>query len=60
MTTFVFFGKLSFGFLMHLYFLYNYSKSLETEHFVGRTADYVFFLTFVATILNVRRAVLHG
>jgi len=56
----VFFGKLSFGFLMHLYFLYNYSKSLETEHFVGRTADYVFFLTFVATILNVRRAVLHG
>lgn len=35
-----------FHFLINLYFLYNYSLRLETEHFVRRPADYLFMLLF--------------
>jgi len=35
-----------FHYLTNLYFLYTYSIRLETGHFVGRPADYLFMLTF--------------
>ena len=35
-----------FHFLTNLYFLYSYSIRLENETFSGRTADYLFMLTF--------------
>jgi len=49
-----FFYKLSLSGAFQLYFLYTYSKEVETAKFAGRTADYVFFLLFEAlTILIV-------
>uniref|UniRef100_A0A914QY56 Derlin n=1 Tax=Panagrolaimus davidi TaxID=227884 RepID=A0A914QY56_9BILA len=33
-----------FHWLLMLYFLYNYSKNLESGHFEGRPADYLFML----------------
>uniref|UniRef100_A0A7E4VWS5 Derlin n=1 Tax=Panagrellus redivivus TaxID=6233 RepID=A0A7E4VWS5_PANRE len=35
-----------FHWLMMLYFMYNYSKNLETGQFTGRPADYFFMLAF--------------
>ncbi|KAH9395278.1 Derlin 1 [Tyrophagus putrescentiae] len=35
-----------FHYLINLYFLYNYSKNLETNEFTGRPADYLFMLMF--------------
>ncbi|KAI9193735.1 derlin-1 [Polychytrium aggregatum] len=47
-----FVNQLSFNFLIHLYFLYQYSKNLETSLFSNRPADYAFFIAFsMATIL---------
>ncbi|RIA98104.1 Der1-like family-domain-containing protein [Glomus cerebriforme] len=43
---------LSLGGAFQLYFLYYYSREIETSKFSGKTADYVFFLLFEAlTIL---------
>ncbi|KAJ3020423.1 Derlin 1, partial [Thoreauomyces humboldtii] len=44
---------LGFPFLMNLYFLYQQSRALETGLFVGRTADYVFFILFSIGAINV-------
>ncbi|VDP36394.1 unnamed protein product [Echinostoma caproni] len=41
-----------FHFLINLYFLYSYSSRLESGMFFGRTADYVFLMSF-CWILNV-------
>lgn len=35
-----------FHFLINLYFLYNYSKRLETGVYAGKPADYLFMLLF--------------
>lgn len=35
-----------FHYLINLYFLYSYSKNLETGEFIGRPADYLFMLIF--------------
>ncbi|CAG9765980.1 unnamed protein product [Ceutorhynchus assimilis] len=35
-----------FHYLINLYFLYNYSRRLETGHFLGKPADYAFLLMF--------------
>ncbi|GBB88647.1 hypothetical protein RclHR1_15200004 [Rhizophagus clarus] len=43
-----FFYKLSLSGAFQLYFLYTYSREVETTKFSGRTADYVFFLLFEA------------
>ncbi|KAJ3189396.1 Derlin 1 [Gaertneriomyces sp. JEL0708] len=40
------FNSLSIDLLMHLYFLYRTSHDLETGFFVGKPADYVFFMTW--------------
>ena len=53
-TCFIFWGRLSFQFLINMLFLYRYSGSLETTVYEGRTADYVFFLLFSATFMLVR------
>jgi len=50
-TCFIFWGRLSFQFLINMLFLYRYSGSLETTVYEGRTADYVFFLLFSATFM---------
>ncbi|CAG8455526.1 11470_t:CDS:2 [Ambispora leptoticha] len=39
-----FFQHFGLNFAFQLYFLYRYSKELETTKFAGRTADYVWFL----------------
>ncbi|CAG2121510.1 unnamed protein product, partial [Medioppia subpectinata] len=44
--TALFFYPMKFHFLINLYFLYSYSLRLETEHFIGRPADYLFLLIF--------------
>ncbi|XP_055345227.1 derlin-1-like [Paramacrobiotus metropolitanus] len=38
--------RTGFHYLLNLYFLYNYSSQLESGHFVGRPADYLFMLIF--------------
>lgn len=38
--------RTGFHFLLNLYFMYNYSSQLESGHFVGRRADYLFMLIF--------------
>jgi len=50
-TTFFFYGKLSFGFLINMSFLYRFSRALEQNQFADRQADYVFFLLFGAVLL---------
>lgn len=50
LTCFTFGGRLGFGFVMNLYFLYQYSSLLENGIFEGKKADYVFFLLFCATL----------
>lgn len=47
--TFFHAGKLGLGFLIHMYFLFTYSKQLEIGTFFGRPANYAWFLTIVAT-----------
>ncbi|TPX56646.1 hypothetical protein PhCBS80983_g04366 [Powellomyces hirtus] len=44
---------LGFPFLMNIYFLYRNSSDLETGLFVGRTADYVFFMIFCVGMINI-------
>ena len=54
-VTCVFFaGPLSFQFLMNLFMLYNYSKNLEQENYVGRTADFITFVAVATLALGVR------
>jgi len=55
-TAFVYWGKLSFQFLINMLFLYRYSTSLETTVFEARAADYVFFLLFCGVALLVSTA----
>eukprot|EP00123_Amoebidium_parasiticum_P007717 comp18312_c0_seq1/m.19374 comp18312_c0_seq1/g.19374 ORF comp18312_c0_seq1/g.19374 comp18312_c0_seq1/m.19374 type:complete len:252 (-) comp18312_c0_seq1:47-802(-) len=50
-TCFFFFGKLGFNFLVHMMFLYQYSRLNEEETFEGKPADYVTFLLFCALCL---------
>eukprot|EP00056_Hartaetosiga_gracilis_P008863 m.127390 g.127390 ORF g.127390 m.127390 type:complete len:248 (-) comp13008_c0_seq1:3014-3757(-) len=46
-----FFGKLGFPFLINLYFLYSYSKQLETGIFAQKTADYVYMILVIWLVL---------
>ena len=47
------FMPLGTSFLFQLYFLYNYSRGLETSYFQGRTADMAWFVFMVMIMLNV-------
>ncbi|RHZ45617.1 hypothetical protein Glove_668g3 [Diversispora epigaea] len=46
-----FIGAFSLPGAILLFFLYKYSKELETTKFVGRTADYVYFLLVEAGLI---------
>eukprot|EP00033_Pygsuia_biforma_P002373 GCRY01002626.1.p1 GENE.GCRY01002626.1~~GCRY01002626.1.p1 ORF type:complete len:263 (+),score=10.72 GCRY01002626.1:95-883(+) len=52
-TAFLFLGKLGFGFLIHMMFVYQHSKDLESVNFAGRTADYAWCLTLLCFFLIV-------
>ena len=52
-TSALFAGMLSFQFLMHLFMMYTYSRQLEHEQFIGRTADYIVFVAFSIVSLAV-------
>lgn len=44
--THFFVNKLSFGYLMNLYFLYQSLSALESGEFMNRTADFVWYFVF--------------
>mmetsp|Transcript_35215 Transcript_35215/g.92132 ORF Transcript_35215/g.92132 Transcript_35215/m.92132 type:complete len:248 (+) Transcript_35215:187-930(+) len=50
-TSVFLFGKLGFPFLTWLYFLYSYSLRLEQEHFLRKTADYIYACLFCWVVL---------
>lgn len=51
-TNFLFFGTFGLDFLFHMYFLARYCRLLEEGEFHGRTADFVSFLLFGATLMT--------
>ncbi|ORX46902.1 hypothetical protein BCR36DRAFT_585007 [Piromyces finnis] len=50
--THFFVNKLSFGFLMNIFFLYQSLSTLENQQFYGRKADYVWFFVFGMLVLD--------
>lgn len=48
LTTFLFFGTLSFNFVFNIIFTYRYCRTLEESSFRGRTADFVMMFFFGA------------
>ncbi|KAI9253448.1 Derlin [Phascolomyces articulosus] len=55
LITSFFLNKLDLGFAMNLYFSYRQSLQLENEVFVGRTADYLYFI-LVTSIMQLAAA----
>lgn len=53
MTSFFYFGKIGFSFLVSMMFLYRHSGDLEKEKFANRPGDYLFMLIFGAGMLLV-------
>lgn len=51
-TNLMFMGKLGFGFLIHLLFLYQHSQPLEQFVDSQGPGDYLFFLLFTSLVLN--------
>lgn len=49
-TSFLHLGKLGFPFLISFYYLFTYSKQLENGFFLGRIANYCWFLVIVMGI----------
>lgn len=60
LTPFLYFGEISFGWLMSMMFIWQYCSKLEKLWFVGvhGTADFVFMLLFGGFILLATNAVL--
>ncbi|XP_059921739.1 derlin-2-like isoform X2 [Gadus macrocephalus] len=52
-TNFLFFGSLSFGFLINIIFLFRYCRLLEEGCFSRRTADFVFLFLFGGVLMTV-------
>ncbi|KAG7277990.1 hypothetical protein CRUP_020306 [Coryphaenoides rupestris] len=52
-TNFLFFGTLSFGFLINIIFLFRYCRLLEEGCFRRRTADFVFLFLFGGSLMTV-------
>lgn len=44
-------GQLGFGFLIHLYFIYSYSRQLEQNIFFGRAANYCWMLAICLAVI---------
>lgn len=51
-TNLMFMGKLGFGFLIHLLFLYQHSTPLEQHIDMQGQGDYLFFIIFTSLVLN--------
>ncbi|CAN8067128.1 unnamed protein product [Agarophyton chilense] len=51
--SFLHMGSLGVGFLIRMYFLYTYSRQLESGVFFGRPANYAWFLTTVGFFVSV-------
>lgn len=49
-TSFVHLGKLGFPFLINFYYLFTYSKQLENGFFLGRIANYCWFMVIVMLV----------
>eukprot|EP01147_Barroeca_monosierra_P009389 gene9389-1636_t len=52
-TTFLFFGKFSIDWCLHIFFVYRYCRMLEEGSFRGRSADLLFMLILGAIVLLV-------
>ncbi|KAL0073111.1 Der1-like family-domain-containing protein [Phycomyces blakesleeanus] len=50
LVTAFFVNRVNISFAMNIFFLYRYSNDLETQVFMGRTADYVYFHFIVGFI----------
>lgn len=51
-TNFLFFGQFGLNFVLHLFFVVRYSRSLEESFFRGRAADFVFLLVFGGALMT--------
>lgn len=49
-SSFVHLGRLGFGFLVNMYFLFHYSKQLENGVFLNRIANYCWMLAIVMAV----------
>lgn len=58
-TNFLFFGNFGIDFLLHMYFLIRYCRSLEEGNFSGRSADFLFCLLFGMTLLMALAPFIH-
>ena len=52
LTNLCFFGKFSMGFVFSMFFLVRYGRELEAKRFEGRTADYLWCLSFAALLMT--------
>jgi Derlin-2/3 len=53
LTNFFFFSpKFSLDFLYHMFFLYRYCGSLESDSFQGRPADFLYLIIFGGTLMT--------
>ncbi|KAI9030963.1 Der1-like family-domain-containing protein [Phycomyces nitens] len=50
LITAFFVNRINISFAMNIFFLYRYSNDLETQVFLGRTADYIYFHLIVGII----------
>eukprot|EP00792_Barthelona_sp_PAP020_P011572 TRINITY_DN564_c0_g1_i1.p1 TRINITY_DN564_c0_g1~~TRINITY_DN564_c0_g1_i1.p1 ORF type:complete len:225 (+),score=38.92 TRINITY_DN564_c0_g1_i1:58-732(+) len=49
-TSFFYLGDFSISFALHLYFFFDYSRSLEENYFSGKSGDFLFFLLFSGSL----------
>ncbi|KTW25606.1 hypothetical protein T552_03466 [Pneumocystis carinii B80] len=50
-TTFLYFGNLSFDFLFHIFFIARYCRMLEETSFRGRSREFAYLLLYATTSL---------
>jgi Derlin-2/3 len=59
-SSFLFFGSFGIHFLFNLMFIYRYCKSLEEEHYRGKTAEFIVFFSFTASLIVISGLVLNS
>ena len=58
-SSFLFFGSFGIHFCFNLLFIYRYCKSLEEEHYRGKTAEFLVFFVFSAVLIIITGLVLN-
>lgn len=58
-SSFLFFGSFGIPFLFNLLFIYRYCKSLEEEHYRGKTAEFLIFCSFSVFLILIAGLVLN-